>query len=234
MVPWSRSIGCLAALTAVVFTTAPASAGGLLDALFGGFTRRAPVVVEDPGRAVSEPFSRMLGTVEPSAPRSESGPRVAFCVRGCDGRYFPVHPHPGFSGAQMCKSFCPASETRLYSGGTIDNAVGPDGKRYSELSTAFLYRQHLVDGCTCNGHDAFGLASIDVDSDPTLRPGDVVATEKGMVSVSGKTGEGAQFTPISSNRSYADGGLQSQTALKSAAAKRVTPPETTGSGASGD
>ena len=30
--------------------------------------------------------------------------------------------------------------------------------------------------CTCNGKDAFGLAKIDVASDPTLKPGDIVAT----------------------------------------------------------
>jgi len=220
-----RSIGCIAALIAVAFTAAPASAGGLLDALFGGFTRRAPVVLEDTGRAVSEPLSRMLGTVEPSAPRSESGPRTAFCVRSCDGRYFPVQGHAGFSAVQMCNSFCPASETRLYSGGTIDNAVGNDGKRYSDLSTAFLYRQRVVDGCTCNGRDAFGLASIDVDSDPTLRPGDVVATKQGLVSVSSKTDKGAQFTPINAKRGYAD---NSQTAVKPASS-RGGRAETTGS-----
>jgi hypothetical protein len=223
-----RSIGCFAALIAAAFTGAPASAGGLLDALFGGFTRRAPVILEDTGREVSEPFSRMLGTVEPSAPRGESGPRVAFCVRSCDGRYFPVQAHPGFSAAQMCNSFCPASETRLYSGGTIDNAVGSDGKRYSDLSTAFLYRQRVVDGCTCNGRDGFGLASINVDSDPTLRPGDVVATKQGLVSVSGKTDKGAQFTPVSGKRGYAD---NSQTAVKPSRRDR---PETTGSAAGAD
>ena len=39
-----------------------------------------------------------------------------------------------------------------------------------------MYRQKIVEGCTCNGKDSFGLARIDVASDPTLRPGDIVAT----------------------------------------------------------
>ncbi len=36
--------------------------------------------------------------------------------------------------------------------------------------------------CTCNGRDAFGLASFDVKNDPTLRPGDIVSTKDGFCS----------------------------------------------------
>ncbi len=36
---------------------------------------------------------------------------------------------------------------------------------------------------TCNGRDQFGLARIDVNTDPTLRPGDIVATRSGLVAV---------------------------------------------------
>ena len=48
--------------------------------------------------------------------------------------------------------------------------------RYADLDNAFVYRQKLIPDCTCNGKDAFGLAKIDVASDPTLKPGDIVAT----------------------------------------------------------
>ena len=52
-----------------------------------------------------------------------------------------------------------------------------DGSRYADLDTALLYRKQLVAGSTCNGRDRFGLAHVDVNTDPTLRPGDIVATK---------------------------------------------------------
>ncbi len=55
-----------------------------------------------------------------------------------------------------------------------------DGSRYSDLPNAFAYRQKMVGGCSCNGKTAFGLANIDVKTDPTLRQGDIVATAGGL------------------------------------------------------
>jgi hypothetical protein len=53
-----------------------------------------------------------------------------------------------------------------------------------------------VAGCTCNGRNAFGLAHIDPASDPTLRPGDIVATKTGLVAFTGSRNKVADFTPI--------------------------------------
>src|SRR5262245_39223851 len=75
-----------------------------------------------------------------------------------------------------CSSLCPASPTKIYHGNSINRAVAPDGKRYSELATALVYREKIIPGCTCNGRDAFGLVTPPVADDPTLRPGDIVAT----------------------------------------------------------
>ncbi len=41
----------------------------------------------------------------------------------------------------------------------------------------------LVAGCTCNGKDQVGLAKVEIDKDPTLRKGDIVAGEAGLVVV---------------------------------------------------
>jgi hypothetical protein len=57
----------------------------------------------------------------------------------------------------------------------------------------------LVAGCTCNGRDA-GLARMDVTTDPTLRPGDVVATKTGLMAFTGTKNSVADFTPIDSYR----------------------------------
>lgn len=117
----------------------------------------------------------------PPPPRASGGRGTAYCVRTCDGRYFPLAASGGQSRAEMCKSFCPAAETRVVYGSSIDHAATEGGKPYSELPNAFRYREELVAGCTCNGKDPGGLARVDVDSDPTIRKGDLVASPHGLV-----------------------------------------------------
>ena len=64
----------------------------------------------------------------------------------------------------------------MCNGSQIDHAVASNGARDANLENAFGYRQKIVPNCTCNGKNEFGLAKIDVKSDPTLKPGDIVAT----------------------------------------------------------
>jgi hypothetical protein len=115
----------------------------------------------------------------------------------CDGRFFPIQ-RSGATPIEICNSFCPASRTKIFSGSTIDHAVARDGTRYAELGNAFAYRDHVVPGCTCNGKDSFGLVNMKAAEDPTLRQGDVVATEEGFVAYSGTHKRSADFTPINS------------------------------------
>jgi hypothetical protein len=113
----------------------------------------------------------------PSTPSIGGGGRyVAYCVRLCDGRHFPMERHSNATSIQLCNAFCPAAKTQVFNGSQIDHAVAANGARYANLENAFIYRQKIVPGCTCNGRDAFGLAKIDVASDPTLKAGDIVAT----------------------------------------------------------
>ena len=73
----------------------------------------------------------------------------------------------------------------MFYGAEIDNAVAKDGARYADLDTAYVYRKQLVANCTCNGKNALGLAPYDLPSDPTLRPGDIVATKTGLMAYTG-------------------------------------------------
>ena len=180
--------------------SAPASAQGIFERIFGGLRHaveapHAPTSIT----AFADPLTSLGNTINPQQ-RADSGPGRAFCVRSCDGHFFPVPAHAGMSAAESCSAFCPASKTRLYSGSTIDNAVANDGSHYADLDNAFAYRKQLVAGCTCNGRDAFGLARMDVKSDPTLRPGDVVATKSGLVAFTGTKNNAADFTPIDTYR----------------------------------
>src|SRR5262249_56432668 len=98
-------------------------------------------------------------------------------------------------------SFAPGSQTRIYNGRSIAQSVGPDGKPYRDLGTAFVYREKIVPGCTCNGKDAFGLVNTPIEDDATLRPGDIVATNAGLMAYNGSGGgrpQASNFTPIQS------------------------------------
>jgi Protein of unknown function (DUF2865) len=191
-----------AAVTALLATTAaPAQAGDFFSALFGVFGAQRP---QAPA-ASALPFT---SEGDPLAPQANVRPRAsygggggqAYCVRTCDGRYFPISAPDNASRTTMCNSFCPASETKVVYGGNIDTAATDNGKRYSELPNAFRYRNEVVAGCTCNGKDQFGLASVSIDKDPTLRQGDIVAGNSGLM-VAGRAadrrGAALNFSPAS-------------------------------------
>jgi hypothetical protein len=133
------------------------------------------------------------------------GGATTYCVRLCDGRYFPLSSPVAttkWTSAKACAAMCPAAKTAVYRGSTIDGATGNDGERYADLGNAFVYRERLVADCTCNGRDAFGLARVDVATDPTLRAGDIVATGGSLQVFKGSRGDAhktAEFTPIGPN-----------------------------------
>ena len=156
-----------------------ASAEGLFDLFFGGFQKQQRTALPQ-ASFFADPFGLNQQPAPPPRPvASGSGP--AFCVRSCDGRYFPVQGPDRESRASSCSNFCPAAKTEVVYGGDIDNAVTDSGKPYSDLPNAFRYRDELVAGCTCNGKEPAGLAQVPVQSDPTLRRGDIVASENGLV-----------------------------------------------------
>ena len=184
-------------LAAALFLPAAsgASAQGLLDFLFGGFRhyRSAPPV---PPRGVYgyAPFG--MPFFQQQWPRRGGLAETAHCVRLCDGSHFPIQARA--APERLCNALCPASRTEIFFGGEIDGAVASDGTRYSELENAYRYREGLAPQCTCNGTDHFGLAAMDASADPTLQPGDLVATDHGVMAFTGKsrTGEARNFTPV--------------------------------------
>jgi hypothetical protein len=192
-----QAVAALVALAGTICLAPTASAAGLFDFLFGGFEQRPPP--PPAARGYIEP----LPPVSPPPLGSENvrgggggGRAVAFCVRLCDGQHFPMEHITNATPVETCRAMCPASRTKVYFGSDIGSAVGRDGARYADLDNAFLYRKQLVANCTCNGRDAFGLAPFDLSSDPTLRPGDIVATKDGFAAFTGKSGKGDGFAPV--------------------------------------
>lgn len=192
---WIGVTARIATVGAVILVPlTPASAQGFFEAIFGGFRPmfERPAPPRNPYNTVARapnPLSQQqLGS---------GGSSRGFCVRTCDGQYFPVQAYPGMGAAEICRALCPASATRVYGGSSIDTAMARDGSGYADLENAYLYRSQTVADCTCNGRDRFGLAPIDINRDPTLRPGDVVATTSGLLVYSGTSGR-ANFTPAAS------------------------------------
>jgi hypothetical protein len=187
------------ALFAGTIVSAPrgASAESLFELFFGAFQKQQH---HTPAQAnfFADPFAQNQSSVPPRAISPGNG--TAFCVRSCDGKYFPLS-RGNASAAQMCQAFCPASPTKVFFGGTIDSATTASGERYAESENAFAYRKALRADCTCNGRDAAGLAPVDLTLDSSLRAGDVIATTNGLVAYSGirlGNNQTAEFTPIAS------------------------------------
>jgi len=220
---WDATV-VVAALAVALAAAGPARAGGLFDFLFGESDRQPP-----PAQSYAEP-SAPLGPIVPAPLGPESvrqsggstGHVVAYCVRLCDGQHFPLEHLTNATPVETCRAMCPASKTKVFFGSEIGAATAKDGARYADLDTAFIYRKQLVANCTCNGRDAFGLAPFDLSSDPTLRPGDIVATKDGLMAFAGRNGRTDTFTPV--KPSSIAGELNSVTARVAANRPHEEPP----------
>jgi hypothetical protein len=180
------------ALAMVCSLPLPAQAGDFFSnffGMFGGRPHRPPV---------SLPFANDDNPGEAQRTRASYGGGPAWCVRTCDGRHFPISGSDEQSRQASCNSLCPSGKTEVVYGNDIDHAATSTGKPYSQLPNAFRYRAEAVAGCTCNGKDQAGLASVPVENDPTLRKGDIVAGANGLVVANPSGGKQAEanFSPL--------------------------------------
>jgi Protein of unknown function (DUF2865) len=141
----------------------------------------------------------------PSRPVLSTGSRVTYCVRTCDGFYFPIGTGSGSDSADAaaCNRLCPTAETRVYTGevgSDIDTARAREsGKRYASLGQAFSYRKSFDKACSCTANGVGIATDFSVYRDGSLRVGDIVMTGKGMRVFNGGTFpyREANFTAIS-------------------------------------
>ena len=160
---------------------APASAQGFFERLFGGFQRafeppRLPADISAYSRAV-RPADRAPNLAGAERRRARAGDGL---LRAHLRRLF-------LPGAGACRherrrslpGFCPASETRIYPGRKIASAVANDGRRYADLPNAFPYRKTRRRLHLQRPRRLRSGACRPRLRDPTLRPGDIVATETG-------------------------------------------------------
>jgi len=109
------------------------------------------------------------------------------CVRICDGYYFPISfavaPVKFPEDEQACKRQCPGAETALYyhrnPGEDASAAVSLAGRPYSELPTAFRYRQEYNAACSCRRPgDSWAQTLKNVDDRAMLERGDILVDEQ--------------------------------------------------------
>ena len=169
-----RMLAVAAIVGPVALAPETSSAENLLDFLFGGGQKQQPSLF-------GNIFNNNAAPAPPRPVAASTGP--AFCVRSCDGKYFPLM-RGAASPTQLCQAFCPASPTRIFFGSSIDHAYAATGERYADSENAFAYRKALRADCTCNGQNPAGLAPVDLAMDGSLRSGDVLATADGNVAYS--------------------------------------------------
>jgi Protein of unknown function (DUF2865) len=152
--------------SALALVPGPVSAEGLFDFFFGGAQKQQA----RPSNFFADPFGLNAQPQQQAPAPRVAGYGPAFCVRSCDGKYFPLTLRGNATPVALCQAFCPASATRVYYGSNIDDATASNGERYSDSENAFAYRKALRTDCNCNGRDPAGLAPVDLSLDTSLRP----------------------------------------------------------------
>jgi len=142
--------------------------GNLFEQLFGGGDREietlnAPDVSDVPP---DDPSERNIRRVI-NQPDGMDLPRLngdfrTVCVRTCDGYFFPMSNAASYGDFERdqknCESSCPGTEMQVFYTRDMDGDAGAmtssvTGRPYSELPTAYLYKQSNMarpPACGCN------------------------------------------------------------------------------------
>ncbi|MFD2055992.1 DUF2865 domain-containing protein [Mesorhizobium calcicola] len=141
----------------------------LFDQLFGGNSQQLDMLDEPDDLGEERNGSRVLN--RPGVPDFPGGGGEfhTTCVRTCDGYFFPMSNSASTSDFERdqknCESSCPGTEMQVfYSRGMDDDSAdmtsSVTGRPYSELPTAYLYKQSNMSrppACGCNAAQNFQI-----------------------------------------------------------------------------
>lgn len=131
---------------------------GLLQRLFGEPDNRRRSFLFDLDDDAREPRDHESGQSWRLGPGFDPGKYRTFCVRTCDGYYFPMSPSSSSNelgrDAQNCQTACPGADMQLYyhhgsgeEAGTMMSMAS--GSAYGDLPTAFAYRSDRPADAAC-------------------------------------------------------------------------------------
>ncbi|MGJ0505694.1 MAG: DUF2865 domain-containing protein [Methylocystis sp.] len=210
LAPW----GGLALTICLALAPAPGEAQGLLEFLFGPDPTARPAY---PRPRESAPARRArahgaVGELRFAPPKDgpvggngfSTDPTVGgFCVRTCDGYFFPLIKSTRATRQQSCELACPAAQMDVFDGPTIETARNRKGQRYSAMPHAFAFRDKAVGACACNDpQTSQSYFERTARRDPTLQSGDVIVETRGAFVY-----RGSKLVPLS-NASFMSSALR--------------------------
>lgn len=139
-----------------------------------------------------EEGARSSRTSAGGGPRREDdgaawGNGTEFCVRTCDGYFFPLIKSAQQTKQASCEYACPSAPVAYYHGASIETARNLNGEKYTSLPNAFKFREKVSAGCTCHPPEESQQHSLKiVKNDPTAHSGDIVVEQKGAFVYQGK------------------------------------------------
>ncbi|KAF2992156.1 DUF2865 domain-containing protein [Methylocystis sp. MJC1] len=210
---------------------------GLLEFLFGADPEPAPQIA--PQRTHPDSTGRrrgVQGELRFGQPREGSGfasePNAGgFCVRTCDGYFFPLIKSTRATRQQSCELACPSASMEVYDGAAIETARNSKGHRYSALPAAFAFRDKANSSCACNDPSTSqAFFEKTARNDPTLQSGDILVEETGAFVY-----RSDKFVPLG-NASFLSSTLRDRlrAMLRRTASARSTPAQATTSGPTGE
>ena len=171
------------ALVSLLAASAPAGAEDLLDFLFGPEQEAAPQ------RETRTPSGDVrFGPKRPVKKASAGGGgggRGAthvggYCVRTCDGYFFPLIKSSRATRQQSCNFACPSATVEIYDGANIETSRNARGETYKSLLESVAGRADASARCSCNDPSTSAAYSRDAArTDPTLQTGDFVIEDEG-------------------------------------------------------
>lgn len=174
-----------------------ASARDFLEELFGlggsepaGQSNGGAGQIGQQGAAVG-PSTR----AEPAKKRVAAG--GTFCVRSCDGYFFPMPGAGKASQQSMCEMACPSAAVDVYRGGSIETSRNARGQSYAALPNAFSFRAKVTEKCGCNAAESSQARALkSLRQDPTLRNGDIIFDTAGASVVRGASFASAESSTV--------------------------------------
>jgi hypothetical protein len=227
-----NGLACLLALWTLVLAQ-PAGAQDLLDFLFGP-DQETPAQRETKRPSGDVSFGPKRPAKKAAGAGGGRGGTHAggYCVRTCDGYFFPLVKSSRATRQQSCNFACPSATVEIYDGPNIESARNARGETYKALVEQIAGRGEASGRCSCNDPSTSAAYSREAArTDPTLQTGDFVIEDEGPL-VFGREG----LVPLAQARFVAPRqragvlGLIRRDAVSPAAAPAAAPAATGGAG----